>query len=232
MIKALFFDWGDTLSDSSVFMPDALRRAVLSMKSDLHDEEAEVLGRRIWNSTDWTALCGLHPQKAGEEAVAGFCKKLFAEYGIFASEPRLKELYDEFLRGLAESDSLFPDVLSSLQRLKKSGLRLGIISNNMIEFVTPCLDYLGLADFFDCVVISGELGISKPDREIFDHALALMNVKASEAAMVGDTPEMDVAGAASAGITSVWLRRIPKDARDSKPDYTINSMDELANIFI
>ena len=81
----------------------------------------------------------------------------------------------------------------------------------------------GLADRFDAVVISGDLGVGKPEAAIFRHALDL--VGASEGVMIGDSVERDIEGALNAGLEGVWLNR----SGDPGPDVPqIASLRELA----
>ncbi len=65
----------------------------------------------------------------------------------------------------------------------------------------------GLDALVDAVVTSAEFGAAKPDRRIFDHALALAGVPARDAQHVGDDVEADVEGARAAGITPVLVAR-------------------------
>ena len=79
------------------------------------------------------------------------------------------------------------------------------------------------------IVISGEIGIGKPDARPFELALEGLAVPARDAVMVGDSLERDVAGARRAGLRSVWLDRDgrgePMDR--SSPDARIRSLREL-----
>lgn len=231
MIRAVFFDWGDTLSSSDVFLPDATRSAVALIRPELSPVEQASLGMAAWNSIVWDGLDGLHPQLAGELAVSGFCKGLARSLSLDVREDGLAQMRHAFLKGLAESQSLFPDAVSTLSNLKAQGFQLGIISNNMVEFVTPCLKFLGIGGLFDLVVISGEVGLGKPSPAIFKHAISMLRMDAAETAMVGDSPEADIIGAAGAGMKSVWIRRAGKAARpDVRPDYEIRQLGELSLI--
>jgi putative hydrolase of the HAD superfamily len=86
-----------------------------------------------------------------------------------------------------------------------------------------------LVSYFDAVVVSGELGWRKPHRLIFDTALQGLGVSAEQALFVGDNFELDVVGAARAGIAAVWYTRgrtvqPPSD----RPDYPV--VTDLANL--
>ena len=231
MIKAIFFDWGDTLSDSSVFLPDAARSVFELIRPDVPGEELDSLWRRTWEGIGWERLNGLSPQMAGEKVVREFCAGISTAFSLGSEEEGLARMSRAFLRGIAESESLFPDVIPTLSHLSSAGYRLGIISNNMVEFVGPCLDHLGIRRYFDQVVVSGELGVGKPSPEIFAYALDRMRLKASEAAMVGDSPDADVAGAAGAGMRAVWVRRNGRTlCPEVRPDYVVRQIGELERL--
>lgn len=107
------------------------------------------------------------------------------------------------------------DTLMTLRTLKDRGKRLGIITNGPSQWQSRKLDSLGIRNFFDTVVISGEEGVEKPHPEIFARALERCQVAANQAAFVGDHPEADIQGALNAGLKPIWKRmpywRAPDD---------------------
>jgi putative hydrolase of the HAD superfamily len=119
-------------------------------------------------------------------------------------EGLLDELVLHFHR--KENWSLFPEVVEVLEALRGEGLKLVVVSN-WDSTLPSLLDRLDLTRHFDGVVVSALVGFSKPAREIFDTALALAGVAASEALHVGDSPSEDYEGARSAGLPAVLLDR-------------------------
>ncbi len=86
--------------------------------------------------------------------------------------------------------------------------KLALISNfDHPPHVHRLLDDLALRPFFDAVVVSGDVGVKKPDPAIFAPALAQTGLVADEVIFVGDSPEDDVAGAQAAGLWPVLIRR-------------------------
>ncbi len=83
--------------------------------------------------------------------------------------------------------------------------RLGIVSNGASATQWGKLHTSGLAGYFETVVISGDVGIEKPDPEIFRIALAKMRLSADEAVFIGDHPLCDGIGALDAGMRVVWI---------------------------
>jgi HAD superfamily hydrolase (TIGR01549 family) len=118
----------------------------------------------------------------------------------------------------------FPDVLPALSAL--GGHRLVVVSN----WDCSLADWLrgaGLLEHVDAVVTSAEVGVAKPGRAIFEHALELAGARPAEAVHVGDSLENDVAGALAAGIRPVLV------SRDGSPPAgveTIRSLTELPSL--
>jgi putative hydrolase of the HAD superfamily len=81
-------------------------------------------------------------------------------------------------------------------------------------------------------VISGEVGVAKPSPVIFDIALDRLQLTSADVWHVGDTPSTDVAGAAAAGIHSVWLNRARRtlESDEPRPDAEITSLRELSEV--
>ena len=100
----------------------------------------------------------------------------------------------------------YPDAAPALWTLRSHGLSTVVVSN-WDHSLHERLEETGLAPLIDGAVASAELGRAKPDRAIFDHALALAGAAADAALHAGDTPEEDVAGALAAGLRAVLVVR-------------------------
>ena len=85
-----------------------------------------------------------------------------------------------------------------VNRLRASGIRVGVVTNGGRATQRAKLRRLRLT--FDAVVISGEVGVRKPDERIFRLALARLGVAAADATFVGDDPEWDLAPARRLGM--------------------------------
>ncbi len=113
-------------------------------------------------------------------------------------------LYSYFETGLPWQ--IYPDALTSLTRWQSMGIPLGIISN-FDSRLHRVLSVLGLADYFQSVTISSEVGAAKPSQAIFRAALAKHSCTAQEAWHVGDSEAEDYAGAQSAGLRAILIAR-------------------------
>ena len=104
--------------------------------------------------------------------------------------------------------TLYEDVLPTLDRLQRTDLKMGIISN----WDTPLhamVEELGLASYFEVIVASHDQRVqsAKPDAAIFEYALNAIGVPAAEAVHVGDSFEADIMGAHTAGIRPILIDR-------------------------
>jgi putative hydrolase of the HAD superfamily len=128
--------------------------------------------------------------------------------GVGVTEPTVVDAMDAWRRGHNQPLGLWttpePDAAAALTLARQAGLRTGVISNSngMIKRILAGLDLLRLVDV---VLDSQEEGVEKPQREIFERALARAGVAAAEAAYVGDLYSIDVLGARRAGLGGVLL---------------------------
>ena len=111
------------------------------------------------------------------------------------------------LAALEQYYVLYDDALPCIRALRERNLLIGLITNNDAVHQRRKIETVGLDRLVDTTVISGELGISKPDARIFAHACARLGVAPHEAMHVGDAPYADALGAHDAGLRAVWLDR-------------------------
>jgi len=117
-------------------------------------------------------------------------------------EPRklpvlMVELFDAFAD--ANNFRLQPGASALLASAEERGLSLGLVSN-WSPSMPALLAGLGVLDAFSAVLVSGVEQVEKPDRAIFERALARLNVRGREALHVGNDPVQDVRGASECGI--------------------------------
>ncbi|MFB0514909.1 MAG: HAD family hydrolase [Candidatus Bathyarchaeia archaeon] len=102
---------------------------------------------------------------------------------------------------------VYRDVKSTLAKLKKMGLKLGLITDDYRSDLEKILPKVGLRKFFDVCVCGDTVGKRKPNPRVFKHALNQLNIRASEAIFVGDRLDTDYLGAKNAGMTPILIRR-------------------------
>lgn len=121
-----------------------------------------------------------------------------------------EELWDEFAKpGVWE---LYPETREVLSALA-GRFRLGVVSN-FDGRLRKILPLLGIAEFFEDLVISSEVGSEKPSPHIFADAVRRFGVSPHETIHVGDDPEADWRGARDAGLQVSELRRPVGSLRD------------------
>ena len=140
------------------------------------------------------------------------------EVGI-AEEGLAAELGASYFSHQAHFVKLFDDTLPALDAL--SGRRLAIVSNGNAD-----AGRLGIAERFEAIIRSVDVGVGKPDPAIIKAALVRLDVDESEAVLVGDSEESDVGAARAAGIRSVLLDR-QGTTTNSAADWVIGSLREL-----
>lgn len=237
-VKAIFFDLGDTLIDSKIFGPNGELKAVEKV-IELYNldrqpseylpliEEANGASSRLIEKGRYSRE---NLQKFGTRVLTAKYAKLIELMGGKPNKKWTKLVFKAHLDGIARINSLFPEVKDVLNALK-GRYRLGLLSNNIVEYVKGPLEHLGLERFFNVVVISGEENTRKPEPEIFYRALKRIGVNPSEAMMVGDSPVEDIKGAKSVGMLTVWVNRIEKTLLSGiNPDYIVKNLQELLNI--
>lgn len=122
---------------------------------------------------------------------------------------------------------VYSDVEPVLEELQES-YRLALVSNGAPDLQREKLEGSKLVPYFDVIIVSGEVGIGKPDSRIFATVLERLGVSAEKAVMVGNSLKSDIAGAQQAGIKAIWLNRDKKDNDNSvKPDYEITNLSKL-----
>lgn len=123
---------------------------------------------------------------------------------------------------------LFEDVRPFLEHVA-AAMPVGLVTNGAPDDQRWKLQQLGLEAAFRPLLVSGEVGVAKPDAAIFRMALDALGLEAGDVWHVGDSLRHDVAGAQSAGIGAVWLNRrgLSRRGEEPVPDLEISSLEEL-----
>jgi HAD superfamily hydrolase (TIGR01662 family) len=151
------------------------------------------------------------------------------EYFPIADWSRHRDAVEVALDGFQAQD-LYPDALPTLRGLREQGYRTAVIANQRTERKEQ-LRSLGVEA--EVMLMSGEMGVEKPDPAFFRAALrSLGEPPPAVVAYVGDRIDNDVQPAAAAGMRAVWLRRGPWGVipREVPPEahLVVGSLAELA----
>ena len=110
--------------------------------------------------------------------------------------------------------------------------QLGVVSNGFRDVQYQKLKALGIKDLFNCIVLSSEVGIWKPDPRIFWRATSLLERQPGECMYVGDSYDGDVLGAKKAGMQTCWFNTSGASLfqKGYKPNYAIQNLAEILKI--
>ncbi|BEU02117.1 dUMP phosphatase [Agarivorans sp. OAG1] len=153
------------------------------------------------------------------------------EYWGKQLEQHPQELNDAFLEAMADICSLLPGAKDLLDALK-SKVKMGIITNGFTALQKIRIERTGLSGYFSPLVISEQVGVAKPHKDIFEHAFAQMQQpEKHRVLMVGDNPHSDIQGGINAGIRTCWLNRHGEERPEGiEPHYEVNSLKQLQTL--
>lgn len=111
-------------------------------------------------------------------------------------------------------------------------VKVAIITNGSTQRQKAKIINTNLNSCFDKIIISEEVGFSKPDKRIFELALIELNVQPEDTLFVGDDLEKDIGGCQNANMKGVWFNpNMNKNDTEIKPYAEINSFDKLLDYF-
>ncbi len=129
----------------------------------------------------------------------------FRRLGVRGDVSReVTEIRERFQRG--EFEALFDDVIPALTALYARGKQLGILSN-FSPNLENLLRQLDIHHYFSFFVVSGIVGVEKPDPRIFDWAVGAAKRPCHEIVYVGDSIFHDIEGAQRAGVAAILVDR-------------------------
>ena len=229
-IRAVLFDMFDTLmfieKDHEFYMPAVQRmyRYLSSRGVDVSYESFEAAYSA--ERTQLYAEADLNLEDPHFNVrVSGTLKRLGYSYPTTSAvvSEATSEFSEEFMK-YVRIDPHAETVLKTLQ----GNYRLGIVSNFAIpECVYKLLRISVIDHFFEVVMVSGAINKRKPSPEIFQRALEILAVSASETVFVGDTIDADIEGAQAAGMRAIYIERRVQRVPQTCPDQTIKSLTEL-----
>ena len=201
-IKWIFFDIGSTLVDESAVYENRIKEITQGNNIDRNEFVAKVIER---------AQTSPKPIVSAAE-----------DYGVKVPAWR------------HDLEVLYPDTKELLQRLSQK-YKIGIIANQDFGTEQRLTDF-NVYQYINLVIASAEEGVAKPDLRIFQIALDRANCKPEEAVMVGDRIDNDIIPANKIGMTTVWIKQgfgcyaEPKTVEE-QPDYIVNSLAEITEVF-
>ena len=186
--------------------------------------------------------------RSWEDRILRTCEKHGIAPDVFRSEMEKEARADlHEYRGALESFGIsfgekwnsefitpYPEAKEVLSELKKR-YKLGIIANQPLDTRKRMAEEWGLSELFDLMIISAEVGFSKPDPRLFKEALYKAQTTADKCVMIGDKLTNDIAPAKALGFKTVWVRQewggLQTVTDDSmEPDFTVDKLTELIEL--
>lgn len=206
MTRAVLFDLDDTLFDHRGSARAALAEVHRRHAGGTDFEAFERHHARILEDLHLDVLAG---RRTLDDARRERFRRLFAAIGTELSETEAEGVASAYRSGYIPAWRPV-DGAADLVAALRPRVRIGVISNNLMEETREKIAFCAVASLVDVVVVSGDEGISKPDPRIFHIALARLGVAAADAVMVGDSWAADITGAARAGIRAVWFNPLKR----------------------
>lgn len=204
--RAVVFDLDGTVVDSVELIIVSFQHAI-----------REVLGREM----------------SREDAIAWVGRPLREQMELFSPEhaDELVEVYREFNH--REHDrmlKLYEGIQHLLERLRKAGVRVGLVTSKSRFTTQMAFDLTGIERYFDASVCADEAAGNKPSPAPILACIAQLAVEPRAAAYVGDSPS-DIQAALAAGVAAVAVTWgvFPADRLEAeKPDILVHTISELA----
>ena len=210
MISAVLFDWNNTLVQFT------------------WDDELLVVGHRAALGRDDPAFTERYRELMLGDGPKRSYEDVLRELGV-EDPDRFMDIEHEVWR---PAHAVLGSAQALLESLRARGVKTGLVANSWPDparLLRKDVEASGLAALLDVVVFSEDVGVAKPQAEIFLHALEQLGVAPEDAMFVGDGLDTDVQGAASVGMTTVqalWFRA--DDTPNIEPDFmAFTPMDVL-----
>ncbi|MGH2427597.1 MAG: HAD family hydrolase [Candidatus Limnocylindria bacterium] len=228
-LKALLVDVGGTLVDDGTWISRDRYEALMLAR----------LREAFGTDQPWFPGLASHPfaesdASPWEQRTAEAVMAFLTEHGVEASAAEIERICRACAIPLSQVVDLADGARQAMRAIRVLGLQTVICSNTLWRNdadVRRDWEELGFADCFDAYVTSHDAGFGKPHPAMFERALSAVDAEPSRAAIIGDRPERDLAGARTVGMRSIWMR--PPDfvgEPDPSPDAEVNRWSDVPPI--
>lgn len=205
-IKSILFDLDGTLRQDKPEVFDVI--LVYLQEQGFEIDVPTNHSARRWEHYYW----GMSPELAEDKQKypeddlfwVNFARRYLMAFNF--QQENAHQLAPGMVRNISEcyqpQDWVPPDTRPTLHTLRESGFQLGLLSNRR----TPChkqLEELGLAEYFDLILVAGDVNYWKPDPRLFQEALDRLGSSPAHSIHIGDNYYTDVLGAQEAGLGAV-----------------------------
>lgn len=222
-IRTIFVDLDDTIWDftanSKVALKAVYERYQLDNQCsyDVFIKEYLLINEKLWSL--------YHHGKIEKD----FLKRerfraSFERCGIICEYP---ERFDyDYLETIVTLKKVVAGAPKLLQHLKKRG-SVNVLSNGFANLQFRKLQSAGLDRYIDLMVLSDDIGVTKPDKQLFDYALEKAKANAETTLMIGDNYDADILGAYNAGWKTIFFNRRGESIGNNVADLVVQSLEEI-----
>ena len=222
-LAAVLFDLDGTLIEHTRDIKDLCRETFDAFAEELAPVTREKFWETFWPKNHDTWYMMVDGVLSGDVArLYSFVNTLRA---LKTDERLAAPMLEDWEGRIIAATRLFDEALSTIERLRSVGLRLGIVTNGYTTMQSRKIHHHRLVTLLDFVVISEEAGVHKPEKAIFDLALGKAEATAQRSLFVGDTPSADIDGACNAGLHAVLM-----DPLDTWSDFQSEGVPKIRRL--
>ncbi len=219
--KVIIFDLDGTLIDSAPDLTLAINHMLNKLNHNKFSEE--VIHEWVGNGAKTLV----------ERALSGK-REIDKNLDKDLASKALEIFLSFYSKNLALHTITYPNVIETLNNLKKEGYRLVIVTNKPFDFIEPILKNLKLKNLFEFYLGGDSLSKKKPDPMPLLHVCEKLNVNSQECVMIGDSKN-DILAAYSANIQSIGVTygyNYGEDIGKYNPDAIVDNFANIATLFL
>lgn len=208
MIKAVLFDFDETLQDRTLAFEGYMDSFLDEFCPDISTDEREKRKQDMRTTGN-----------GGYVNRVEWCSLLCEMWG-WKDAPPAEELAYHYDKTFGDHNVIFENSAPLLKELKRRGYIVGVITNGPSMLQNHKMDTSSLRPYCDIVVVSGDVGVHKPDPALFIYTAEKLGLSPDECVYVGDHPVNDIKGALDAGMHAIrmnwgWFKN--QDLRNDVP---------------
>ncbi|MFH5837155.1 YjjG family noncanonical pyrimidine nucleotidase [Proteiniclasticum sp. C24MP] len=220
--KVLLFDADDTLFDFRKAERHAFIRTMedygYDFEEEVHLKSYHEINTAIWKEFEKGEIT---QKKLKVERFRRYRDALNLEFGP-------EDFAGKYMKHLSHASFLYPDSEELLEKLDGK-YKMAIITNGLTDVQTRRIRKSSVSHYFEEIVISEEIQVSKPDPEIFIYTLnKLGHEELDSVLMIGDSLSSDIRGGSAFGVDTLWYNPWKKEnTSEIKPTYEVASLMEI-----
>lgn len=226
-IKAVIFDADDTIIDHKECERQALQYLFNKIGQEYKNGYQEIfrpLDSKLWEDV-MNGNSIILPEKVPEYRFEVFFNQIGIKYNNYELANKL------FKEGFKKTASLTKNAYEIIKYLYDKKYKIYVITNGIVELQKPRIRNSLVSPYILDIIVSEEVGVSKPNSKIFNILLEKTNLKSDEIIMIGDNLEKDIKGAQKANIMAIWYN--PNNENNNTniiPNYQIRDLMEIQKL--